>query len=126
MKSISLIFAMLCVSVCAVADVTVLTPHQFVGWQQAEKEFLLLDVRSLAEYRQGHIKGAVNVEYTALAIEQEKLNVFKKKEVVVYCRSGRRAAIAEAYLIQHGFKRVYHLQGDMNAWSAAGRELVTP
>ena len=43
----------------------------------------------------------------------------KIKTVVVYCRSGRRAGIAEALLAEQGFSRLRHLSGDMNAWKKA-------
>ena len=45
----------------------------------------------------------------------------KDKDVVLYCRSGRRSALAADVLAANGYKRLSHLEGDMQAWVARGR-----
>jgi len=44
--------------------------------------------------------------------------------IVVHCRSGRRAIVAESVLQDNGFLNVRHLEGDMNAWVKAKLPLI--
>lgn len=83
---------------------------------------LLLDVRTPEEFAEGHIPQAINIPYDALAGRTGELGVEDlDREIVVYCRSGRRAAQAEATLREAGFRGVRHLEGDMIGWREAGR-----
>jgi rhodanese-related sulfurtransferase len=45
---------------------------------------------------------------------------------VLYCRSGRRAGIAADTLSAAGYKRLFHLEGDMEAWTAQARPVEKP
>mgnify|MGYP000235840725 CR=1 FL=1 len=99
----------------------IVSQAQLVSMQQATSNsgFLLLDVRSSEEYAQGHIKGAVNISHKDIADKLATIADYKDKEVIVYCRSGRRAGLAEEILAANGFNKVKHLSGDMNAWYQA-------
>jgi rhodanese-related sulfurtransferase len=81
---------------------------------------LLLDVRTPAEYAAGHIPGAVNIPHDQAADRLEELRPYQDREIVLYCKSGRRAGIAADALAQAGFSRLRHLAGDMPGWGAAG------
>lgn len=85
---------------------------------------VLLDVRSVDEYKQGHIAGAINVSHKTVEENLNQLTQYKDSTIVVYCRSGRRAGIAEAILAEHGFNNLRHLTGDMNAWLDAELPVV--
>jgi phage shock protein E len=89
---------------------------------QHPDHLFLLDVRTPQEYAEGHIAGAVNVPYDQLATRLAE--VPKDKDVVLYCRSGRRAGIAADVLAANGYKRLSHLEGDMIAWTEKGRPVV--
>jgi rhodanese-related sulfurtransferase len=82
----------------------------------------LLDVRTPQEFAEGHIAGAVNVPHDQLATRLAE--VPKDKDVVLYCRSGRRAEIAAEVLAANGYTRLSHLEGDMIAWTEQGRPVV--
>ena len=82
----------------------------------------VLDVRSPEEFREGHVPGAVNVPYDQITARIAE--VPKDKDVVLYCRSGRRAGIAADVLAANGYTRLSHLEGDMPAWIAQGRPVV--
>jgi rhodanese-related sulfurtransferase len=84
----------------------------------------VLDVRSPEEFVAGHVPGAVNVPYDQVATRLAE--VPRDKDVVLYCRSGRRAGIAAQVLAQNGYTRLQHLEGDMPAWIAQGRPTETP
>jgi len=84
----------------------------------------VLDVRTPQEYAEGHVPGAVNVPQDQLA--SRLAEVPKDKDVVIYCRSGRRSALAADVLAANGYSRLAHLEGDMNAWVAKGRPVAKP
>ncbi len=72
----------------------------------------LLDVRSPAEFKSGHIKGAINIPVQEL--EGRLGEVPKGAEVVVYCRSGARSSRAAGVLNKNGYTA--HNLGPMSAW----------
>jgi phage shock protein E len=84
----------------------------------------VLDVRTPQEYAEGHVPGAVNVPHDQLA--SRLAEVPKDKDVVLYCKSGRRAGIAADVLAANGYTRLSHLEGDMNAWIEKGRPIAKP
>lgn len=86
---------------------------------------VLLDVRSPAEYNEGHIAGAINISHNAIEENLPQLEKYKNSTVVIYCRSGRRAAAAQAVLSAHGFSKLQHLTGDMNGWLEAKLPIVS-
>ena len=81
---------------------------------------LVLDVRTEAEYRTGHVPGAVLVPYTEVASRLAELAPNRERDVVVYCERGPRARTAEKVLLRNGFRKVYHLVGDMAAYRRSG------
>lgn len=99
--------------------------QQLLDMQSSNEHFLLLDVRSSEEFSDGHIPDALNIAHTELVTNLNNLFTFKDKNIVVYCRSGRRAKIAIDILKENGFKHVSHLTGDMNAWQAANMTVKT-
>jgi phage shock protein E len=95
------------------------TPQQ-VREMQAQKSAALyvLDVRTPGEFASGHVPGAVNIPYDQVASRLAEIP--KDKEVVLYCRSGRRAGLAASELEKAGYKDLQLMQGDMPAWEKAG------
>jgi rhodanese-related sulfurtransferase len=78
----------------------------------------VLDVRTPQEFAEGHVPGAVNVPYDQVA--SRLAEVPKDKDIVLYCRSGRRAGLAADVLAAQGYTRLSHLEGDMPAWIEKG------
>ena len=81
--------------------------------QLMQQRAALWDVRTPAEYAAGHIPGAHNIPLDRL---EEKLNNLPSNgyPVIVYCRSGRRSAMAAELLAQAG-RQVYDL-GSIACW----------
>jgi rhodanese-related sulfurtransferase len=64
----------------------------------------LVDVRTPAEFAEGHVNGSTNIPLDQVATELEQ---FKGKEqIIVFCRSGNRSGQAKMILEQNGFKNV--------------------
>ena len=92
--------------------------------QKGDDATYVLDVRSPEEYASGHVPGAVNIPYDQIAARMAE--VPKDKDVVLYCKSGRRAGIAAEVLAGQGYTRLQHLEGDIVAWVEKGRPVETP
>jgi phage shock protein E len=88
-----------------------------------DAELVVLDVRTPAEFAAGHVPGARNVSHDQLAAQLTDLAVLRDKQVVLYCRSGRRTLVAEAILRGAGFTQLRRLEGDFLAWEAAQRPI---
>jgi rhodanese-related sulfurtransferase len=83
----------------------------------------LIDVRTDAEVAEGAIPGA---EHIALdRFDPAKLDLSDGREVVLYCRSGRRSAIAGERLAAATGKPVEHLAGGIIAWDEAQQPIAT-
>jgi phage shock protein E len=109
----------------AAAAVVPMSQEALLEHQSGHPDHLfVLDVRTPQEYAEGHVPGAVNVPQDQLA--SRLAEVPKDKDVVLYCKSGRRAAIAADVLAANGYTRLSHLEGDMNAWLAKGRPVAKP
>lgn len=84
---------------------------------------LILDVRSEQEYAAGHIHGAMLIPHDELSLRLAELAAYKNQEVVVYCRSGKRAGVAEQILREAGFTHVRDLDGHVLLWQENARPL---
>lgn len=75
---------------------------------------LLVDVRSEGEYARGGIEGSINIPIQELAGRMDQLGD-KNGEIVVYCQSGGRSAMAKRLLESNGFTKV-HDMGGIGRW----------
>lgn len=76
---------------------------------------VLLDVRTQEEFDNGHIPGALLLPYDEIDKKAAQLLPEKEKEIIIYCRSGRRSAIAKDSLEALGYTNVKDF-GGMNRW----------
>jgi phage shock protein E len=88
-----------------------------------DSDLVVLDVRTPAEFAAGHVPGARNVSHDVLATRLGELAPMREKQVVLYCRSGRRTLLAVETLRKAGFTKLLHLQGDYQAWEAGQRPI---
>lgn len=79
----------------------------------------ILDVRTPAEFESAHIDGAYNVPLDTLREHRDDIARHLDEDVVLVCRSGRRAQQAEQSLLQTGLPTVKVLDGGMTAWQNA-------
>jgi phage shock protein E len=81
---------------------------------KVESGALLLDVRSEGEYADGAIEGSLNIPIQELAGRMDELGD-KDAEIVIYCQSGGRSAMAKRLLESNGFTKV-HDMGGIGRW----------
>ncbi len=80
----------------------------------------VLDVRTPKEFAEGHLPNAVNIDVMDSASFIKQIQLLKKrKNYVVYCRSGKRSLKASAILVQNGFKNIYNMEGGILEWKVA-------
>ncbi|MCA9347674.1 rhodanese-like domain-containing protein [Candidatus Saccharibacteria bacterium] len=68
----------------------------------------IIDVREQIEFLTGHVKGAVNLPISRFQHDFEEItaNFDKDDEIIIYCRSGNRAGMAEQYFRSMGFRNI--------------------
>jgi hydroxyacylglutathione hydrolase len=81
---------------------------------------IIVDVRSDAEYKAGHVPGAIHVPFWT-AFTTDKMDEYNKSDaVVMYCAHGPRAGVAKLAFYFAGFEKLSYLAGHMTAWTKAG------
>lgn len=94
-----------------------IAPEDLAVQLQGPEAPVLIDVRTPEEFAAGHVPGALLIPYDQIA--ERLAEIPKDRPIVLYCRSGRRAARAEATLAAHGIA-ARQLAGSWLAWEAAG------
>jgi rhodanese-related sulfurtransferase len=102
------------------------TPDALMQQIAAGTAPVIVDVRSAAEYGDGHIPGAIHLPFwrvgrslsrrSAVREGGQKLASMREMPIIVYCGHGPRAYIARAALRRHGFSHVACLAGHMKKW----------
>lgn len=72
---------------------------------------LVIDVRTPEEFQSGHINGAVNIPYDVIGRKIADVTTDKNKDIIVYCRTGRRSGIALKTLTDMGYQKVENAGG---------------
>jgi rhodanese-related sulfurtransferase len=90
----------------------------------ADTNVVVLDVRSAAEFAEGHIQRAILIDQgQSDFVEKAKATLPTDKKIAVYCRSGRRSANAAGRLADVGYKCV-NLKGGIIAWQGANMPVI--
>lgn len=90
----------------------------------ADTNVVVLDVRSAAEFAEGHIQRAILIDQgQSDFVEKAKATLPTDKKIAVYCRSGRRSANAAGRLADVGYKCV-NLKGGIIAWQGANMPVM--
>ena len=76
------------------------------AWEAIAAGALLVDVRTEAEFAEGHLPGAANIPVGELASRLQEVGPDTARTIVLYCRSGSRSSRALAILRRAGYNRV--------------------
>jgi rhodanese-related sulfurtransferase len=97
-------------------ETTKLTPREIKKMiDSGQKDFVLIDVREEAEYKDGHIPTAINIPSETFASKQDTLH--KDKKIIVYCNTGSRSYMAYRKLIKMAYPTIY--QALYSEWKEA-------
>ena len=100
---------------------TDLTPEEIVAKMDS---MVIVDVRTPAEFNEGHLRNAINIDIYNPSFQQEILKLDKDKEILVYCLTGARSSSAAKTLSNKGYDKIFNMPGGISYWYRAGGELV--
>ena len=89
-------------------------------------DFTIMDIRTEAEFLQGHIAGAGLMDYYDESFETDLGNLDRTKHCLIYCRSGNRSQIAFEMMQTMEFLWVSNLLGGIQRWIDEGFPVVIP
>ena len=98
-----------------------LLPKEF---NEKSQNQTIIDIRTPQEFAQGHIEGAVNINYFGRSFLEEVSKFDKKKPIFIYCRSGNRTSSASRKMLNQGFNEVADLQGGIINWAKNKNKIV--
>jgi len=128
MKKLIILAVMTVLLLAACTDgTTTQTPDQSYAWRTIDAtvaqnmmdtldDFILLDVRRVDEFEEERIEGAILIPYDEIGERYSELGSNKNIVILIYCRSGRRSAVAAEELAELGFTNVYDFGGILD-WS---------
>ncbi len=92
------------------------SPQQAINMVNAE-DGVFLDLREAAEFKKGHIVGAINIPSTKLSTRLVELEKYKDKPIVLVCKMGQQSGAAGKQLKAENYTKVYKMTGGMMEWT---------
>ena len=97
--------------------------EQAIALMEKDENVTLLDVRTIEEYKEGHLRDATLIPVQSLAQNLGILETEKNKKILVYCATGNRSVGASRILEENGFTPI-NVKGGIMKLQGAGVELV--
>ena len=116
-SALACLLLLVAVQVCA-KDISVKEAADLV--QNPPQGLTIVDVRTPAEFREGHLAGAVNMDFFGASFDSQILSLPKDKPVLLYCRTGNRSAGAYDAMEKEGITNILHMNQGITAWQQAG------
>jgi len=88
--------------------------------QNPPQGLVIVDVRTPAEFREGHLPGAVNMDYFGGPFETQIQSLPKTAPVLLYCRTGNRSASAYETMTKAGIGNILHMNEGITKWQQLG------
>ena len=115
-KLLSILIAALLLTSCAApaqreASYRQITMDEAAAMMEEEKNYIILDVRTAAEFNEKHIPGAINIPNEAIGTDAIPELPDKDQLILVYCRSGNRSKQASEKLAKSGYTNVVEFGG---------------
>ncbi len=104
----------------AIKDVSVAEAEKLVQ----QTNVVVLDVRTPKEFKDGHIRGATNVNFYESSFRSQLQALDKSKPYLVHCAVGGRSGKAVKTMQELGFTNIYHLEAGMKGWENAKKPVV--
>ncbi|HEY9221374.1 MAG TPA: rhodanese-like domain-containing protein [Lutibacter sp.] len=101
--------------------IKVLTPTEF---KEKSANQTIIDIRTPQEFSEGHIEGAININYFDDNFLDQIAKYDKNQPIFIYCRSGNRTTSASKKAADFGFKEIYDLEGGILYWIKNNNEIV--
>lgn len=91
----------------------------------SDGQSVILDVRTPAEFAAGHLPGAINIDVESGDFADRVSGLDENEPTLVYCQTGNRSGVATDQMADLGFVELSELSGGIEAWSAAGGQVVS-
>ncbi|MFW9949838.1 MAG: rhodanese-like domain-containing protein, partial [Candidatus Thorarchaeota archaeon] len=115
------------VNAASYTDVSVLTAYEITNNHTQYPNLLILDVREQYEYDENHLFNATLIPIGQINARINELLPYNETEILVYCRSGSRSALASQNLAgNHNFSKIFNMLGGITNWISAGYPVWTP
>ena len=98
--------------------------YELIQKHRDDENFVILDVRTPAEFAQGYIENAINVDFYSKTFPDELNKLDKEKTYLLYCRSGNRSGRTLKFMEELQFKTVYNMTGGIRQWIAEKRPIT--
>ncbi len=105
------------------ASIRELSPAELSALLKTNRDLLLVDVRTEREYQAGHLRGANWIPRGKLEFAIGRMQVSADHEIVLYCRSGSRAALGARALQDMGYTNVSSMAGGFKQWALGGNSI---
>lgn len=102
-------------------SITVITPTEF---KEKSVNQAIIDIRTPQEFSEGHIEGAVNINYYDNNFLDQIAKYDKNQPIFIYCRSGNRTTPASKKIADFGFTKIYDLEGGILYWMKNNNDVV--
>jgi rhodanese-related sulfurtransferase len=107
-------------SMANLKNVSTVEGYDLVNKNSNNPDFIIMDVRTPAEYQSGHLANAVNVDIYAQDFESRLGQMDKDLQYLVYCQTGVRSAQASKTMSELGFTHIFNMLLGIGQWIADG------
>ena len=102
-------------------SISVISPTEF---KEKSVSHAIIDVRTPEEFSEGHIEGAVNINFFDDTFLEQISKYEKNEPLFIYCKSGNRSGQASKKISDLGFKQIYDLEGGILSWVKNNNEVI--
>jgi rhodanese-related sulfurtransferase len=112
------------VKIQSLKDITPAETNTLIQANANNPDFIIIDVRTSAEYGDGHLENAVLVDYKSESFREEINKLDHSKKYLVYCRTGVRSAGARDIMKDLDFLDISNMSGGITEWIAQDLQVV--
>jgi len=103
-----------------IESITPKEAYTLIQNNKGNPDFVILDVRTPAEFADEHIENAVNLDFYSENFRDDLNKLDKSNTYIVYCRTGSRSGKSLEIMKELGFREVYNISGGIVGWKAEG------
>ena len=108
----------------SIADISTEEAFKMIQNEKDDSAFVVLDVRTEAEYKDGHIDKSINIDIMAIDFKDKIGKLDKMKTYLAYCRSGHRSKNAVATMKNADFTKLLNMLGGIAKWQCENRPVT--
>jgi rhodanese-related sulfurtransferase len=105
-------------------DINCKKAMKLIQKHRQDTNFVILDVRTPEEFKNGHIEKAIIIDYKSSDFQDKISMLDKKKTYLVYCKGGGRSTKSIEVMKNLNFNNLYHLFEGMETWAKGGYKTV--